>query len=40
LWREFTDGNGDKFELDNAVPPFCNGNDYDLKPRTYEYGSN
>jgi sodium/potassium-transporting ATPase subunit alpha len=39
LWREFTDSAGDKYELDNARPPFCNADPYDFKPRTFKYGS-
>jgi len=36
LWREDTwTGNGGK--LDNAKPPFCNNDDFDVKPRTWRY---
>merc|ERR1712176_472811 len=40
LWREYEDPTtGDKYELSNANPPFCNEDDYDTKPRTFKYGN-
>jgi len=40
IYREYEDVFGDTASsgtLDNAVPPFCNNNDYDFKPRTWKY---
>merc|ERR550517_636182 len=37
LWRDDVwTGKGGK--LENANPPFCNNEDYELKPRTWRYG--